>query len=248
MPLKHSDIFYDPTAITDRGINPYLAQVRELSLPHAPEKSAIMFGEQLRGMIGQWRREFSADVVNESRPLVVEIGCYKGSTLIHFAKLNPSFNWIGIDITFKRVALSAKRVIENALQNARVVMGKMSGKSLKEMFGPSEIDLVMVFFPDPWTKKSQRKNRMFTVEFAHELRSILKADGRLWFKSDQLDYFEEVKEFCMVAGLEYCGEAPTDIEGTDHATPFETRFKQMGLPTYSGVWKRQDQKLGNTAH
>jgi len=244
MPLKHTDIFYDPTAITDRGINPYLAQVRELSLPHAPEKSAIMFGEQLRGMCGQWRQEFSAESTQAARPLAVEIGCYKGSTLIHFAKLNPTLNWIGIDITFKRVALSAKRVIEHALQNARVVMGRMSGKSLKEMFAQAEVDLVMVFFPDPWTKKSQRKNRMFTVEFAHELRSILKGGGRLWFKSDQLDYFEEVKEFCAVVGLVYCGETPSDLSGTDHATPFETRFKQMGLPTYSGVWMRHDQKIG----
>jgi tRNA (guanine-N7-)-methyltransferase len=235
MPLKHFDVFYDPTGIEDRGINPYLAAVRQL----AAGSDRVLFGERLRDKRGMWRTKVFAGV-EESTPLVLEIGSYKGATLTHFAKTFPNACWVGMDITFKRVALVGQKLDQQSLSNAAVVMARASSQALPEIFSAAELTGVMVFYPDPWTRLNQRHNRLVTEDFLASIIPLIRTGGFFWFKSDQGDYFDEVKGFCEKLGLQPLASASELPLFTPHQTPFEQRFQRLGDPAWEGCWVKVD--------
>ncbi len=237
MPLKHHDVFYDPTAITDRGINPFLSRLKELGA--TSEK--IVFGPRLKEKRGQWQSQIFSNASSDpatTRSLWLEIGSYKGSTLVHFAKTHTNTSWVGMDITFKRVFLTGQKICSANLDNAAVIMARASAKAMGEIFAESELDGVMIFFPDPWTRLSQRHNRLVTLDFLTHLKPLIRPGGYFWFKSDQKDYFDEVVSFAEQAGLAPLNSPEQLPCFSPEKTPFEKRFQDIGEPTYSAAWQR----------
>jgi tRNA (guanine-N7-)-methyltransferase len=237
MPLKHHDVFYDPTAIQDRGINPFLSRLKELG--ETSEK--IVFGPRLREKRGQWQTKvFGHNISQPSEPrqIWLEIGSYKGSTLLHFAKSFPDSSWVGMDITFKRVFLTGQKICTAKLSNAAVIMARASADGMREIFESGELDGVMIFFPDPWSRLSQRHNRLVTLDFLTNLKPLIRPGGYFWFKSDQKDYFEEVVSFAEQAGFIQLASPELLPCYSPERTPFEQRFHEVGDPTFTAAWQR----------
>lgn len=62
---------------------------------------------------GQWNAQF----FKNSQPIVLELGCGKGEYTVGLAELDPSKNYIGVDIKGSRMWKGAKYATENHLEN-----------------------------------------------------------------------------------------------------------------------------------
>jgi tRNA (guanine-N7-)-methyltransferase len=177
----------------------------------------------------------------KTAPLLLEIGCYMGKNVLEFAHLNPGWNVLGIDITYKRVVKSARKIKREKISNARI--GICDGFALIDASPSDVLAGTCVFFPDPWMKKKQRHNRLLNAIFLEKLFAKTKPGGFFWFKTDSLDYFQEVMELLANGGLwkedalAACG-APADLAEGSYTTAFEKLFTEQGLPLYRCLFRK----------
>jgi tRNA (guanine-N7-)-methyltransferase len=230
MPLRHTDSFYDPTNIDNRGINPYLAEVQRVI---ATEEIPIYTGQRLKNIAKNWRNTLQ---LSAQTPLVLEIGSYKGDTLVTYAQQCPTSYFLGADITFKRMALTARRIQKHQLTNSALIFSRISGSTLTNLFQREELDGVLAFYPDPWNKKRQQHNRLINDDLANALKKVLRPGGFFWCKTDQKSYFESVTAIMDRAGFRRLPAVPPTWDDIEHKTPFETRFLTQGIAKNEGFW------------
>lgn len=226
MALRNQNPFAEISSHLCTKKNPYLEYFRK-----SPNESdlPIRYGPFLKNLQGKWRGLFP----NPSAPLYLEIGCHLGKTLCEMASENRDSNFIGIDITFKRVATTAQRAVQKKLANIQTAL--VNAKFLSDVFDAGEIDGIFLFFPDPWTKSRKAKHRLVNEEFLNQVKSCLKRDGFFWLKTDHAPYFEDATAMLRAVGFTEVTD-PCDILTKNYETTFERKFRLQGLPSYSSQW------------
>ena len=169
---------------------------------------------------------------NPSLPVVMEIGCYMGDTVVELAGQNPDFNIMGVDIKYKRVVKSCNKIKRAKLRNARIVIA--DARELIAVLPDESLFGILAFFPDPWQKKKQAKHRFLNHRFFQTAAKKLKAGGFIWVKTDDRPYVEEVseraKEFHFLLEDRLPLERP--LIGANHRTFFEQLFTRLQQPIY----------------
>ena len=66
--------------------------------------------------------------------------------------------------------------------------------SVLERLEDNSIELMMVFFPDPWPKKRHHKRRLITGSFGQLATRKLKVGGRMRLATDWVPYAETILE------------------------------------------------------
>jgi tRNA (guanine-N7-)-methyltransferase len=239
MPLKNLDPFVSQLKNLNPGINPYVALmasgIEEGKLP-------VACGEMLKDFPGKWREKIAAFYQSPLpfKNLVVEIGCHNGHVLCKMAADHPETAFIGIDITYKRVVGTAEKAMKLGLKNVFTVLA--NAKTIDMIFATSEIDGVLIFFPDPWVKKKrQAKNRLVNSDFCKILSPLLSTEAFCWFKTDQKLYFD-LAQNAFLENAYQIQQEPCEITGKDYTSIFEQKFAEQNLPTYGSKWLRSSQK------
>ncbi len=233
MPIRIQDPFHDPTTNLREEVNPFVKKLKQGS---ADGSLPILYGPYLQNVKGGWKQKFAEKSPSHPRALVLEIGSHKGDVLSSMASQHPQTGFIGMDITFKRVVSLAEKAVNDSLPNIISVL--CNAQAISQIFGPGELDGVIIFFPDPWAnKKRQQKNRLLNQEFLQNLHKVLKPGGSLWFKTDHRPYFEEVSQIAdQVLTANYQAKG---LFSEVYISHFEKQFKERGLPTYEAYWSKQ---------
>lgn len=199
---------------------------------------------------GSWRRRFLATqnlpiAQADALPLHVEIGCNAGHVTLEWAKQNPNQLYIGVDYKFKMIHKFAEKAAKAKVKN--LIAFRANADRLPYMFAPGEIDFLHMFFPDPWEKKAQRKNRTANTAWLKSIAPLLKRGtpgrGIFHLKTDHEDYFDfilnnlsELKDTYRIL------ESTRDLHASHpdpkslkipEVTLFERLFIKDGLPIYS---------------
>lgn len=228
MPLRHHDPFQSKADQLNPSVNPYVAVLTQEAhgglLP-------IAYGEGLRGLAGHWREKLPY------KQLVCEIGVHKGMTLVEMASENPDIGFVGIDITYKRVVITAQRARKAGLNNVFLILANATALDL--LFAPGELNGIVMFFPDPWVrKKSQAKNRLVNEAFCTKMASVLTEQGFFWFKTDYQPYFGLASEALEQAQFKVLPDTANFPLPRDYSSAFEKRFHAEGLVTHGARWAR----------
>jgi tRNA (guanine-N7-)-methyltransferase len=228
MPLIYENPFLDPQTYLQPGKNPYLSKLTQSGAEGLP----IVVGSALKGRRGKWREDFP----QTDRPLVLEIGCHYGRTLVDMATKDSHLNLLGMDITFKRVYKTATKAKRREFGQIKVILA--SAHFLDELFEDGELSGILCFFPDPWNKKKrQMKNRLLSRKTCEIITRKLALGGFFWLKTDDKTYYEDVglamTGLCERTELEYPG-----LNTQNYSSSFETLFEQREVPTYAGVWTK----------
>lgn len=181
-----------------------------------------------------------------TNPIVLEIGCYMGKTIIELSQANPDVNFLGLDITYKRVVKSAKKLKSNSIENGKIAI--CDGRYFLEHIADEQsLSGICVFFPDPWPKKKQKKHRLLNQEFISMAHKKLKKNGFFWFKTDSQDYFFSAQEVLLNSGFvpddtEDCTPLtqPRNIAGGPYETAFQKLFQSKHVPFYQRVFLKHD--------
>ena len=182
---------------------------------------------------GQWQEVFGND-----KPIHIEIGMGKGRFMMDLAAANPDINYIGIE-KYSTVLLRAIQKMEvNPLPN--LVFIRMDAEDICEVFSKGEIAKIYLNFSDPWPKDRHAKRRLPSKEFLVRYNEFLAADGRLEFKTDNVDLFDFALEELEPAGWKL--EAVTrDLHHDEKMcagnimTEYEEKFSSMGNPIYKYI-------------
>lgn len=227
MPLYNVDIFDDLPGRLDTSVNPYVDRLVKGQASDLP----VFYGHSLKGKKGTWRESLEVRMGALPEKLVLEIGVHKGKVMKNLALDFPRWGFLGMDITFKRVVLSAAKLAKAKAPNAMILLG--NAKFIAKLFEARELDGVIVFFPDPWTKKnSQLGMRLLNEVFCSDLKAVLRIGGFFWLKTDCLDYFKFVNRSLAKLGFEAGAKPFAD----SYESNFESLFHRQGLETFEGFW------------
>lgn len=194
------------------------------------EFSAWTFDEEATPKLkGQWRSHaFQAPL---DCPLDLEIGTGNGLHFAHLALSHPNRLVLGLELRYKPLIQSIRRVIRGGGRNAR--MARYNAYLVPELFTPNELNDVYIFFPDPWEKQRQHKHRLIQDDFLQKLFEVQRPGSKLFFKTDSADYFAwamarfERSPYSIIAST-------TDLHASEHSpsnfiTQFESIFIRQGL-------------------
>ena len=196
-------------------------------------ENVIEPGDELYGEIkGRWRElQFG-----NNNPLVLEVGCGRGEYTVGMARLFPEKNFIGSDIKGARLWKGSTMAEEEELDN--VAFLRTFIEQLEDNFAPQEVDEVWITFPDPRPRDRDIKRRLTSPRFLDLYRKILKPDGILHLKTDNLALYEftlevlqgrkaQVKDLLYTQDL-YNSELQEHTMGI--YTTYEKRYMAEGIP------------------
>ena len=174
-----------------------------------------------------------AGFFGDDRPVEVEVGPGKGVFLAKAGAERPGTNFVGVELAKKYAGLAAQRVVKAGLGNVRVVAG--DAQKFLEQFVPSgSVEVLHVYFPDPWWKKRHRKRRVVNERFVARAAEIVRPGGELRVMTDVEEYFREIVELVAAhGGFEPIDEARVEAgDAWQLQTNFANKFRVEGRPFF----------------
>ena len=220
-----------PSEYRDADLNPYL----KLHLAFGPPVLTAPEAAQGRG---RWPEAFGREA-----PLHVEVGSGSGSFLAGMAMLHPEWNWLGMEIRFKRVVLTARRIQRSGAPHARIA--RYDAFWMDDLFSDGEVSGLYVNHPDPWPKPRETRNRLLARPFAETAARLLAPGASLRVKTDSPDYVDGI--LAALDGLPFevvarrddvAAEGPPWPADDDVVTAYQRRSLDLGAPVRA-AWIRR---------
>ncbi|MCP5045679.1 MAG: tRNA (guanosine(46)-N7)-methyltransferase TrmB [bacterium] len=184
------------------------------------------------------RAGFSTMFEDMSRPLVLDVGCYWGNTVVEMAVHNPGINVLGLDLKYKRVVKSCRKIKREKVSNAKIAV--CSIQELMTLLPGHSVSGILIFFPDPWEKKRHEKNRYLNESFFREITTKLTGQGFIWLKTDHKDYFDCSTVVAQSCGFMPAGDFPVHtIVEREYRTQFEETFIRQEKPVYQEIYVKK---------
>ena len=162
------------------------------------------------------------------QPLEVEIGCGNGSFLVKYASEQANTNFLGIERLLGRIRKLDRKATRNELTNVVIVRVEAS-YGIQYFLPPNSVTAYHIYFPDPWPKRKHWKNRLIAPAFLPLLKSTLTTNGKVFLRTDNKDYFQQMLETFAGDSAFHPTEAPESL--TQIITDFEKGFNANGIPT-----------------
>lgn len=178
---------------------------------------------------GKWSEIFGND-----HPIYIEVGMGKGRFITQLALENPDKNFIGIE-KYSSVLLRALEKREQLSELTNLYFLRMDAEDLEKVFAPEEVSGIYLNFSDPWPKDRHAKRRLPSKEFLARYDKILKKEGKVEFKTDNIDLFRFALEQVEEAGWKLEAHTfdlhhePEMVKG-NIMTEYEERFSSQGNP------------------
>ena len=126
------------------------------------------------------------------RPLQIEIGMGKGQFIRNMAIKHPDINFIGVEryesVLMKAVQRKRNLETDKTIDNLKFLCA--NARKLAEIFEVGEADKIFLNFSDPWPKDRHADRRLTSPYFLDIYDRILKSDGVIEFKTDNVGLFE----------------------------------------------------------
>ena len=190
----------------------------------------IFLDEDARKLKGLWKDVFP----QSQQPLDLEIGCGNGFFFEQEARAFPERNILGIELKYKPLVQTVRRVRNAGFTNARGI--RYHARYIDSLFAPKELSNIFIYFPDPWPRKRQHKNRLVRTEFLEVLKTLQKPGCWVDFKTDSKDYFEfaegEGKNSSYKIIRHSLDLHKSEWAAENFVTSFERIFLRKGQPIY----------------
>ena len=141
---------------------------------------------------------------NNNQRFILEIGFGNGENLVDCAKKDPNSNFIGIEVYPSGIGQCLINANKYDLKNLRLLCNDAVDVFNKQIANES-LDVINIFFPDPWPKKRHHKRRLISEDFIVLIKSKLKQNGLVHICTDWAAYghdisalFESNKEFKLL--------------------------------------------------
>ena len=193
------------------------------AIPEMKENDRIFFYP--RDMKEKWQEVFDND-----NPIHLEIGAGKGDFIIEKAKSHPDINFIALEMNTNAFVIASRKIKEEELKN---VIGLIDyGEELTEAFCEDEIDHIYINFSTPWPKTKHHKRRLSHPRFLERYQKIIKNEGIIEQKTDDLDFFKDSLKYYEDFGLEILESNYNLPEEKSIVTEYERKWRERKKPIY----------------
>lgn len=164
--------------------------------------------------------------------IYLEIGSGKGQFLLDMAKNNPDLFFVGIEKNVTCAGFCAKKLVENEITNAKIMFN--DAIMVLDSFKEKSVNTIFLNFSDPWPKLRHHKRRLTASSFLDRYFTILKDDGKIIFKTDNVDLFNDSKEVIETSKFKAISidENYDGKDSFDAQTEYELSFRNEGVPIH----------------
>ncbi|MCR5828839.1 MAG: tRNA (guanosine(46)-N7)-methyltransferase TrmB [Lachnospiraceae bacterium] len=211
--------------------------MRLKNVPRAAEtieksKYAVKEPERFKG---RWSEFFG-----NGNPIHVELGMGKGRFVMDMARLNPQINFIGIERQKSVLVRAVDKMEEEPLANVALVL--YEGDDIEEILGEHEIDKIYLNFSDPWPKDRHAKRRLTSDRFFPRYDHVLKKEGTIEQKTDNIGLFAYSLESAVACGWKILFQTE-DLHGSPYVegnvmTEYEEKFSANGNKICKAIYGR----------
>lgn len=171
---------------------------------------------------------------NRRASKILDIGAGMGDTIVALATACPENDYLAVEVHRPGIGSLLRQIETRQLNNVRVFDHDVIDV-LTYQIPDNSLDIVYIFFPDPWPKKRHHKRRLINHQFLDCLKNCLKANARIFIATDWKDYarhiidvFETSPCFINLAGTGRYSPRP-------HWRP-DTKFEKRGKKLDHYVW------------
>lgn len=202
-----------------KNYNKYMCEMLEF-----PEY--LMYNnESVDSYRGKWSEFF-----RNGNDIYLEIGCGSGNFTVKNAQKFKDRNYIALELRFKRLVLAAKKSKKRNLNN--ILFIRKRAETILDFIGKNEITGVYVNFPDPW--EGEERKRVVSEDLFSRLDIILKTGGKLFFKTDHEQYYEDVLELVNSIDNYKVIYRTRDLHNSEKAEEnIRTEFEEMFLSKHN---------------
>ncbi|MBI4006477.1 MAG: tRNA (guanosine(46)-N7)-methyltransferase TrmB [Gammaproteobacteria bacterium] len=171
---------------------------------------------------------------NRHAPKIMDIGTGMGDATIEMATAHPENDYLAVEVHRPGVGSLLKQIETRQLNNIRVFNHDVI-EILTYQIPDNSLDIVYIFFPDPWPKKRHHKRRLINHKLLDCLMNCLKANARIFIATDWEDYARHILEiFETKSGF-------INLSGAGRYAPRprwrpNTKFEQKGKNLNHCVW------------
>lgn len=182
------------------------------------------------------------EIFQRSAPVILEIGFGMGQSLLQQTIQQPEYDFIGIEVHRPGVASVLTHIHKKQLTNLRIFHADAI-EVLQKAIPNESLDIVQIYFPDPWPKRRHHKRRLIQPDFVNLISQKLKPGGKLLLATDWEDYAHH-----MLRTLEQNPNVQ-NIFGENQFAPREitsrlpTKFEQRGEKLGHAIWDLGFMKL-----
>jgi len=169
------------------------------------------------------------------KPVDVELGAGDGSFLVQWAGLHPDRNFLAVERLLGRLRKTNRKAVRLQLKNVRLIRIE-AGYFLEYMLPPRAISALHVYFPDPWPKRKQQKNRLINARFVEAAARALVPGGCVYLRTDDRDYFEQMRAVFAANRAFQTTETPAELQRI--LTDFERGFRARSVQTLQVAFQR----------
>ena len=163
------------------------------------------------------------------------MGSGDGSFLVEYASQHPDRNFIGVERLLGRIRKLERKARRSALSNVRGVRIE-SAYFLEYLLPPNSAIALHIYFPDPWPKRKHRRHRLINERFPVLARQALAPGGKVYLRTDDQDYFEQMVGIFAASPAFRLSETPVELSAL--ITDFEKEFLSRGIKTLRAAYER----------
>lgn len=154
-------------------------------------------------------------------PFVLDVGFGGGEGLVALARARPAECVIGVEVHTTGLAAVLEAIESDASTNVRVVEG--DALDFLPRVAAGSLDVVRIWFPDPWPKQRQRHRRLVRPDVVDALVERLKPGGELHLATDDAGYSLQMQQVC-----DACPDLSGGIVDRPSWRPL-TRYESRGI-------------------
>ncbi len=166
-------------------------------------------------------------------PVYLEVGSGKGQFGCTFAEENPDKNILCVERNRNVLILAIDSARAKGLKNISFLCG--NAEYLPSYIKKHCIEEIYLNFSCPFPKSRHKAHRLTNPRFLEIYKNILKPDGVICQKTDNMHFFEYSIESFSQCGFKL-SNISLDLHGSDFegniVTEYENKFASQGLPIY----------------
>lgn len=167
------------------------------------------------------------------KPVVLEVGSGKGQFGCTYAKQNPDKNILCVERNRNVLILAIDSAREMELDNIKFLCG--TAEYLPSYISENTVEEIYLNFSCPFPKHKHIAHRLTNPRFLNIFKRILKPDGVICQKTDNMHFFEYSIEQFSVCDFKL-SNISLDLHNSDFegniVTEYEHKFSSQGFPIY----------------
>ncbi|MCR5485592.1 MAG: tRNA (guanosine(46)-N7)-methyltransferase TrmB [Clostridiales bacterium] len=173
------------------------------------------------------------EIFGNDNPVEMEIGSGKGGFICEAAKRRPDINFLAVEKSSNVLVTACENVFKEGIQNIRFI--KLTAEYLQRYIPERSVEKIYLNFSCPYPKNSYADHRLTSDRFIKIYKVILKENGEIYQKTDDMKLFEFSIEKFSQNGFKFKNISldlhNSDFEGNIE-TEYEKKFVEMGKPIY----------------